>query len=229
MDMPNHNPFCNGLIGKTVIDGQMHDVTNICNYSKLAETMTAPAVLINNQYIVPIKPDSSRGYGITIKSNMPFAIAKLPKEGSDELQKYTTQNPEFSDWREIKTMRDYTAASNMQYTAEVNTITSPDNIFKPTPTNEDSPAMYALKEAVCSKGIDIDKYSMRFGANFNNDKRLFNKNTISIGKLTRLCEGLDIQATLILQDKDTDTPNPMKNAIKVELTNGNGLGGDDDE
>ena len=36
----------------------------------------------------------------------------------------------------------------------------------------------------------------------------------------RLCEALDIKATLILEDKSPDVPNPIGRTIKVDLTGG---------
>ena len=80
--------------------------------------------------------------------------------------------------------------------------------------------MKALKTAVLEKRIDLDKYEPRFGSNYNNDKRLFNKNTISLSMTKRLCEALDIKATLILEDKSPDVPNPIGRTIKVDLTGG---------
>ena len=110
--------------------------------------------------------------------------------------------------------------------SETDIITSPDNIFQPKPGDNDTPAMAALKQAVCEKHIDIDKYDMRFGANFNNDKRLFNKDSISLPMLVRLCNGLDIKATLTLEDEAEDTPNPIGRKITAELTGGNNEDGE---
>ena len=81
--------------------------------------------------------------------------------------------------------------------------------------------MTALKQAVTQKHIDLDKYEPRFGANYANDRRIFVKPDISMKMLVRMCNALDIKATLTLEDQDSDLgeiPNPMKNSISVELT-----------
>lgn len=72
------------------------------------------------------------------------------------------------------------------------------------------------------KHIDLDSYEHRFGKNYNNDRRLFEKPNISLLKLTSVCTALDIKATLILEDSSPDVPNPMGGVVTVELTSGGG-------
>lgn len=57
-------------------------------------------------------------------------------------------------------------------------------------------------------------------ANFNNDKRLIKKNSITFGKLRNICNALDIRATLTLEDRADDVPNPMGTRIDICLTDG---------
>ena len=45
--------------------------------------------------------------------------------------------------------------------------------------------------------------------------------------LERLCKGLDIKATLTLEDKDAGVPNPIKRKITVDLTEQQGGDVDD--
>ena len=66
-------------------------------------------------------------------------------------------------------------------------------------------------------------------ANFNNDKRLIKKNSITFGKLRNICNALDIRATLTLEDKTGDIPNPMGTRIEVCLTDGFGADGDEEK
>ena len=97
-------------------------------------------------------------------------------------------------------------------------LTNPDNIFQPIiDENTNTAEMIALKEAVIAKKIDIDKYESRFGPNFNNDKRLFNKDSITMNKLKSICNALDIKVTLTLSDADGDIANPIGHSISVEL------------
>ena len=90
--------------------------------------------------------------------------------------------------------------------------------------------MKALKEAVTDKHIDLDKYEPRFGSNYNNDKRIFNKPNISLAMLVRMCNALDIKATLTLEDQQmpdgAETPNPIGRTISVELTSTDGGDGE---
>ena len=77
--------------------------------------------------------------------------------------------------------------------------------------------MVALKTAVNNKHIDLDKYEHRFGENYANDKRLFNKNNISLGKMKTIANALDMDITLTIKDVP-DAPNPIGEVIEVKLT-----------
>jgi hypothetical protein len=79
--------------------------------------------------------------------------------------------------------------------------------------------MIALKQAVNQKHIDINKYAYRFGDNFNNDRRLFEKPTITLSKLKTIAEALDMSCYIIIEDKDKDVPNPIGSQVKVRITN----------
>ena len=98
-------------------------------------------------------------------------------------------------------------------------LTNPDNIFIPTISEKDSPAMRGLKQAIIEKRIDIDKYQDRFGKeNFPNDKRKFKDTDITMFMMNRMNKALDIKATLILEDKSPDVPNPIGRKISIDLT-----------
>ena len=99
--------------------------------------------------------------------------------------------------------------------------------FTPSVSSNLTPSatwLASLKKAVTTKHIDLDKYESRFGSNYANDKRLFNKPTISMQMLTRVCNALDIKATLTLEDQAGDIANPMgpENKMSIELTNAGG-------
>ena len=78
--------------------------------------------------------------------------------------------------------------------------------------------MVALKMALNSKHIDIDKYAGRFGDNYPNDKRQLKLESATLKIIKRFCENCDMDAILILKDKDENVPNPMGKEIKVSLT-----------
>jgi hypothetical protein len=97
-------------------------------------------------------------------------------------------------------------------------ITSPDNISRFVISEDDQPEMVALKQALNSKQIDLDKYAMRFGQNFPNDKRQLRTHSATLNIIKRFCENLDMDAILILKDKHPSVPNPMGREIEVNLT-----------
>ena len=90
--------------------------------------------------------------------------------------------------------------------------------------------MKALKQAITDKHIDLDKYESRFGPNFNNDKRLLRKNSITFGKLRSICDALDIRVTISIEDSAPDVPNPIGRTIIADITGDNmSLESDDEE
>lgn len=178
-------------------------------------------------YIYPVIPINSQKPGIVMRKNAPFLFARKPKE--DDSEQYKREN--MIDYSKATSYKEFIEAQNMVRELEKDILTSPDNIYVPPEDPEDSIAMVAMKQAVTEKQIDLDKYEPRFGPNFNNDKRTFNKNTISLAKIVRIANALDIKATLVLEDQmdsnGNPPPNPMGTAIAVELTSGNM--GDDEE
>ena len=97
-------------------------------------------------------------------------------------------------------------------------ITTPDNITNIPIKETDQPEMVALKTALNSKHIDIDKYAGRFGDNYPNDKRQLKLESATLQIIKRFCENCDMDAVLILKDRDKDVPNPMNREVRVSLT-----------
>lgn len=124
------------------------------------------------------------------------------------------------DFSKASSIKDVIESQAKLASAEREILTTIDNVFIPVTTPEDTPEMSLLKQAITDKHIDLDKYEQRFGQNFNNDKRLIKKSSITFGKLRNICNALDIKATLTLEDKDDKVPNPMKTKINVCLTDG---------
>lgn len=165
-------------------------------------------------YAYPIVKNPN-DYGLYMKNE---AIAVYNEPEDVDREKYNTESA--IDFNNVKNMRDLIEKNSQYKDLEYQTLISPDNIFIPSVTENDSPEMRALKTAVIDKGIDIDKYESRFGSNFQNDKRLFNNNSITLVKLKSIANALDIKATLTLEDREPDVANPMKSRIVVELTGG---------
>ena len=99
-------------------------------------------------------------------------------------------------------------------------ITTPDNITTVPIMSVDEPEMRAIKLAINDKHIDFDKYANRFGPNFPNDKRQLKNNQITLNIVKRFCNNLDIEAVLVLRNKNDNVPNPLSEDIVVSLTDG---------
>lgn len=200
------------------LNDKLYEVTTLDKYISNPEAYIKNYTAIEiEDYAFPIINSQDSCAGVVINSKSPYSFVQIP-EGED-LSKYGASN--IIDFTDTKSMNEFAAKKKMIRDIEREILTSPDNIFVPkVDTEADSPSMQVLKQATINKHIDIDKYEPRFGANFNNDKRLFNKHDISIKMLTRLCNNLDIKAELTLSDATSDCPNPMGEPITIELTGG---------
>ena len=69
-----------------------------------------------------------------------------------------------------------------------------------------------------SKHFDIDKYASRFGDNFPNDKRQLKSVSATLNIIKRFCSNCDMEAILILRDKNPNVPNPMNREVAISLT-----------
>ena len=202
---------------KMRINDKIYDVATLEEYTQYKEAFISQYTAIHDpetNLVLPIKGRYDEGPGIVVGNGVSYI--EEPEE--EELNDYLDTS--IIDFDNSKSIHDMMEKQRIVRTLERDILTSPDNIFTPKIFDDDSPEMKALKTAVLDKHIDLDKYEPRFGSNYNNDKRLFNKNTISLSMMKRMCEALDIDATLILTDKSDDVPNPMGRTIEVKLTGG---------
>ena len=235
MGVTSHLPilFFGGILEmltkkEILIDGKMLEVVDLEQYLKNPEGYLNGYTAVDtgvSDYIFPVIPSTSSAPGIVVKKDALFLYPREP-EGEDAEQ---YKRDKVIDYSKASTFKEYAQMHDMVRSIEKDILSSPDNIYVPSDDPDDSPAMKALKQAIVDKHIDLDKYEPRFGSNYNNDKRILNKNTISMPMLVRMCNALDIKATLTLEDQssaDGDVPNPMNTKITVELTSSNN-GGDD--
>ena len=202
---------------KIRIGDKIYDVTTLEEYTKNKDAYIPQYTAIEDpdtNLVLPLKNRYENGPGITVGTG----IAYIEEPESEIRDEYN--DSKIIDFGNTKSIHDMMEKQRVVRSLERDILTSPDNIFMPKIFDDDSPEMKALKSAVLDKHIDLDKYEPRFGSNYNNDKRLFNKSTISLPMLKRVCDALDIEATLILTDKNNDVPNPMGNTIEVKLTGG---------
>lgn len=201
-----------------LINGRLYEVINMKDYVGNEDAYLQGYTAIDDGmgHIYPIIPFTSTDPGLRYRKNTPVYFANVP-EGTDN--EYDANK--VIDYSKANTYKQFVETQNMVKELERDILTSPDNIYVPPEDQNDSPAMKALKEAVIDKKIDLDKYEPRFGSNYNNDKRIFNKQNISLPMLVRMCNALDIKATLTLEDQSGEVPNPMNNTISVEITSAN--------
>ena len=204
-----------------LINGRLYEVVDVKQYvdHKDAYLNGYVAVDTGSPYIYPVIPSTSQCPGIYIRPGAPFSYVRDPEE--EDADQYKREH--IIDYGDASSFKDFIDKQTMVKQIENDILSTPDNIFSPTIHQEDSPAMKALKEAVVSKHMDLDKYEPRFGANYPNDRRIFTKPDLSMKMLCRVCNALDIKATLTLEDQDPDSgeeqvPNPMGRSISVELT-----------
>ena len=201
---------------KMRIEDRIYDVTSLEDYTQNKDAYIPQYTAIHDpdsHLVLPIKNRYDTGPGINVGTGISYI--EEPVENREEYE-----DKGIIDFDNSKSIHDLMEKQRVVRSLERDILTSPDNIFCPKIFDDDSPEMKALKSAVQDKHIDLDKYEPRFGSNYNNDKRLFNKNTISLSMLKRVCEALDIDATLTLSDKNTDVPNPIGRTIEVKLTGG---------
>lgn len=123
------------------------------------------------------------------------------------------------DFENVENLKDSIEKHAKLMEAERTILVSPDNIFTPIIKEEDKPEMRLMKQAVIRKNINLDNYKGRFGPNYNNDKRLFEQNSITFLKMTNLCNVLDLKFSITLEDKK-GAPNPMGCKLTAYITGG---------
>lgn len=204
---------------KAKIDNKMCDVTTLENYVNNKEVFDSQYTAIEvDDMLLPIIGRLDSRVGICVESFVSF-YNPPPEEVKDE---YSVEN--VIDFNKAKTMNDLIKKQNYVKSLENEIIVNSENIFEPRIDDNDVPEMKALKEAVIAKQVDINAYAPRFKGNFANDKRLFNDSKITLIKLKKITEALDMKCTLTIEDRDPDVPNPIGRVITVDIT-----GGEDDE
>lgn len=90
--------------------------------------------------------------------------------------------------------------------------------------DNDAPAMVGIKTAINCKECDINAYEQNFEGNFPNDRRILSEDNITLGKIIKFANAMDMKISMTIEDKNPDVPNPIGRSVTVELT-----GGSDDE
>lgn len=200
---------------KVKINKKMYDVCTLEQFiedkkKQNSEFIPSCTAILEGNFVYPVLSFTDIGPGVRVG---PISFFNKPtKENEND---YKSSNIiRFDDVQNIAEMIDRLDAVKK---IEGEVLTSVDNIFEPKPKPGDTPEMVALKTAVIEKHIDLDKYEPRFGANYNNDKRLFNKPSISLNMMKRVAKALDMDIKLTITDAP-GAPNPIGRSIEVELT-----------
>lgn len=206
---------------KVKINQTIYDVCTLEDYQHQEQNGTEYlpnyTAIIDGDYLYPVLNGSNNvGPGVLVGSQ----ISIFRKPNPEQEEQYRRENMiRFDNVKDMATMIDRLDAVKK---LESEVLTSVDNIFAPKIQPSDTPEMVALKTAVIKKHIDLDKYEPRFGSNYNNDKRLFNKQDISIKMMKRLANALDMDITLTITDAP-NAPNPIGETIVVKLTDRNSV------
>jgi len=203
------------MMKRIKIDNKIYNVINSYDLQNINQLPSNTAILSEDGNVYPIRSSIDIDTGLYKKNNL---ILEKKINESEDLEKYSNKN--IIDFDSAQNIHDIIEKSNNLRDLEKEILTSPDNIFTPSIGPNDTAEMKALKQAIINKHIDLDKYEDRFGASYSNDKRRFKKDEITMKMLKRICNNLDIKASIILEDTSSTVPNPMGSIIKVELTSG---------
>lgn len=200
----------------------------LCDVVKLEDYIKNPDIYIQGHvaieldqtdYVLPVKnPNNSSPDEVGIEVGNTISKVRLPESEDDKKEYNKDRLVDFNKATSISEL------INMQETVvdmEKEILTNPDNTSIYQVNEKDTPAMKLLKEAVNAKHINLDNYDYRFGSNYNNDKRIFNKNNVSLAMMERMANALDMKLTLTLQDAADDVPNPIGKPMSIDITGGN--------
>ena len=201
---------------KMAIRNAMYDVISYEEFLQ-NQTMTQyTAIAPGNGYVYPIRTRFDHNPSLPGAYLVNGAVFFTHPQTFSDTQEYSEAR--IIDFGAAENMRGYIQTKQRLANAERSILTSIDSVFMPEISENDTPEMIALKQAILDKRIDLDKYEPRFGPNYNNDKRLLKKNSITFGKLRSICNALDMKATITFEDANPDVPNPIGRVITAELT-----------
>lgn len=213
-------------IEKAAIGGSIYSIITPEEFYKNPESNRQFTAIKNGDgYLYPVRNsrDMSKP-GFYSDGNLHFFI---PPTGEEEQKAYSEDNS--INFSNAENLRELLKEQQRLRSEERVILTTIDNVFTPEISENDTPEMKALKEAIQYKGIDLDKYEQRFGPNYNNDKRLLRKGSITFGKMRTICDALDIKVTLTIEDMNPDVPNPIGKVITATVNHGLGSDVEEDE
>lgn len=197
---------------KSLIHGTLYTVTSMDEYTNNKDLYNPKRTAIEKAGVVlPVKSRIDEGPGVYYENGS--MVANVVKPDPEDKQ-YSAEN--IIDYSNSKDMKELIEKTNLVRNIENDILTTKDNILNLQIGNNDTPEMAALKKAINTKEVDIKQYEDRF-EQFQNDFRGLKGSKITLGKLVSACQALDIEAQLILRDKE-GCVNPMNTEVSVYLT-----------
>lgn len=200
------------------IDNRLINVYTQEDMPKIEPDMYNTVGVLHDGYVYPLRNRTETAPGL-YPTNMRYQDTSVymrrdPVTEKDK-EKYSTND--MIDFNNMNSIRDNINKIDELRADERTMLLTVDNIYRPQIHDKDTPEMKAFKYAVGLKGCDINSYKERFGSNYNNDKRLFEKDNITLSKLAYLTDILDMEVDITFKDKNPDVPNPMGKEIKITL------------
>ena len=204
---------------KMKIGDKMCDVVDSSEYAKHPEFYDPQytAIKIDEEMTLPIINKTDYSEQVVGAYPTPFAVFY---NKPDEDEKSIYDSSQIIDFRNVKDYKEVIEKSTMVKSLENKILENSDNITVIKPDDNDEPEMAALKEDINCKNCDINLYGPRFDGNFANDRRILSDNSITLTKLKKYGDAMDMKITLSIEDKDPNIPNPIGKTISVELTGG---------
>ena len=153
---------------KITLNGKMYnliDQTEYLNNKNYYDTESNVAIEHYNMAL-PLT-QSQFNNGVYSTENRPIIKYNVPLDKDNYM--ITPENT--IDFTNLNSISEYYNNCVKYNEAERDIITTVNNQFKPKINEEDSSLLKIVKQTICDKNIDIDKYADRF-TQFNNDKRL---------------------------------------------------------
>lgn len=208
------------MMKKAAINGQIIDIVTPKEANVASADSNNCIGIEMNGYILPLRSTTDRRPGI-YRAGSFYMKAKFPDD--TDVERYRAVDNRIVDFDKTQNIREFINAESKLRNLESSILTTIDNICKPVIKPNDAPEMVGLKQAIIQKHIDLDKYEPRFGDNYNNDRRLLDKDNITLAKIKTFARALDMKLTMTFEDKNKDVPNPMGEPITVTI-----IGGEDE-
>ena len=204
-------------IGKTIRDviSEEEYIRKLGLNEEMNSILSEDTAVENNGFVYPVNRQYTPDV-VGVTNVGPVIIYSRPENQINQPD-YNSEN--IIDFENVNNLKESIEKHAELMNAERTILVSPDNIFTPIIKEDDTQIMKLIKEAIIKKNINLDNYKPRFGSNYNNDKRLFEQNSITFLKFTNLCDVLDIKFSISLEDKK-DAPNPIGCKLTAYITGG---------